>query len=291
MKLRLFSVQTLFLTAIVVVQTAWVSCRDTVPESRNGMVPNDSLSLRIACLPTIDCLPFYYAVESGMCDSLDLPLYIRTFQSQFDADTALIGGVFDGGVTDAFRYRHHLEKGRMKNCVPVIFTDGVWQLVVNGALRLKTADRLKGRTLAAARFCVSDRISSELKDSLRLKTDDIYQPQINSYRLRYRMLDNGQVDAAVLPEPWATAAVSKGHRILSSVPSRSYSVALYMKTAASRHPRKSRQIARLKEVYNLSVNSLNTQPSSALDSVLIKTYRLPKSVVDTLCIPRFQLVK
>lgn len=285
--LRLFPFVLLLLSSVSI----WVGCRNSTTFDADGKAANDSLSLRIACLPTMDCLPFYYAVESGLCDSLELPLYIRTFQSQFDADTALMGNVFDGGVTDVHRYRHHREKGLLQPCVALIPTDGRWQLVVNGVLRLKKTEQLKGRTLAAARHSVSDRISSHLKDSLRLGSDDIYQPQINSYRLRYQMLDNAQVDAAVLPEPWGTLAAVSGHRVLSSFSSRKYSVAFYVKKSSLSHARKARQVARLKEVYNLSVKALNTAPSSALDSVLIKTYRLPENVVDTLRLPYFQPVK
>lgn len=265
-----------------------VACTERKADVGEGNAPNDTLSLRIACLPTLDCLPFHYAVESGLCDSLNLPLYIKTYQAQFDADTALLGSGFDGGVTDAARYAMYQRKGKMKAYTALISTDGIWKLVANGALRMKTAEKLKGRTVATARFSVSDAMVARLKDSLQFQTDDFLQPQINHYRLRREMLDNGQVDAAVLPEPFATWAVVQGGRPLYVASSRKYGVALYVKNTGLTHARKAKQIELLKRVYNLSVEALNNRPTNALDSVLLKTYKLPQSVVDTLRLPRYR---
>lgn len=264
------------------------ACSERKADVGEGNAPNDTLSLRIACLPTLDCLPFHYAVQSGLCDSLNLPLYIKTYQAQFDADTALLGNSFDGGVTDAARYAMYQRKGRMKAYTALIPTDGVWKLMVNGALRVKTVEKLKGRTVATARFSVSDAMVAHLKDSLRFQTDDLFQPQINHYRLRREMLDNGQVDAAILPEPFATWASLQGGRPLYTVSSRKHGVALYVKNSALTHERKAKQLELLKKVYNLSVEALNQHPTAALDSVLLKTYKLPQTVVDTLRLPRYR---
>lgn len=276
------------LAACVVTVILWVSCTGCKSDVGEGNAPNDTLSLRIACLPTLDCLPFHYAVRSGLCDSLGLPLYIKTFQAQFDADTALLGRGFDGGVTDAARQTMYQRKGKMKSYTAFIPTDGSWTLISNGALRLKAVDKLKGRTIATARFSVSDAVVAHLKDSLRFQTDDFLQPQINHYRLRREMLNKGQVDAAVLPEPFATWALQQGGRSLYSVSSRKYGVALYVKNPALSHRRKAKQLELLKRAYNLSVEALNHHPSAALDSVLLKTYKLPQSVVDTLRLPRYR---
>ena len=77
--------------------------------------PDDSTSLRIACTPTAESLPFYYAVRSGICDSIGLPLRVKTYFAQFDADTALLGRTVDGGVTDQYRAAYYRSRGKMRD--------------------------------------------------------------------------------------------------------------------------------------------------------------------------------
>ena len=68
----------------------------------------DTLALNIICTPTLDCLPFYHAVESGLCDSLGLQLAIRTERSQFDIDSIMRRTrVYDAAVIDDARLAHY----------------------------------------------------------------------------------------------------------------------------------------------------------------------------------------
>jgi len=108
----------------------------------------DSLSFIIACLPTYESLPFYYAKAAGIADSLSLPLRIKTYQSQFDADTALLGTRADAGVTDLVRQQHYAAQGKMRGYVAWIPLQGEWQLLVGGRLRLTEMKQLKQRTIA-----------------------------------------------------------------------------------------------------------------------------------------------
>lgn len=80
----------------------------------------------------------------------------------------------------------------------------------------------------------------------------------------------------------------QGGRPLYAVSSRKHGVSLYVKTPILTHPRKAKQLELLKRVYNLSVEQLNSRPTAALDSVLLKTYRLPQSVIDTLRLPHYR---
>ena len=139
--------------------------------------PDDSTSLRIACTPTAESLPFYYAVRSGICDSIGLPLRVKTYFAQFDADTALLGRTVDGGVTDQYRAAYYRSRGKMRDFDNFLSLDGRWSLVAGGRLRIRELHNLKGRTVGMARFANSDHYISRLRDSLRLKSDDLFYAQ------------------------------------------------------------------------------------------------------------------
>ena len=251
----------------------------------------DSLSFIIACLPTYESLPFYYAKAAGIADSLSLPLRIKTYQSQFDADTALLGTRADAGVTDLVRQQHYAAQGKMRGYVAWIPLQGEWQLLVGGRLRLTEMKQLKQRTIAIARYSSSDQYTAHLRDSLRWKFDDMLRPQINDYRVRQQMLDNEQIDAAVLPQPFALRAKGNGQRVLATLPFSYHHHALYLSAQAQQDAKKSKQAQLLQRVYNEAVQRINHKPGAVLDSVLIRTYKLTPEQVKQVHLPHYNEVK
>lgn len=295
MNRRLFS---LFCSLLFVVSASIVaSCGGAKPDAdaaaataAQKSVP-DSLAFRIACLPTYECLPFYYAEATGIADSLKLPLRILTYQSQFDADTALVSGYADAGVTDQVRWKHYQAQGKLRGAAQWIPLQGEWLLMVGGRLRLTEAKQLKQRTIAIARYSTSDQYTAHLRDSLRWKFDDLLRPQINDYRVRLQMLDNEQIDAAVLPQPFALRAKSNGQRVLATLGDNYHQHALFLTAAAQGEKRKSAQAALLKRVYNAAIAELAKHPRAALDSVLVRKYQLSPEQLKQVRLPRYQSVK
>lgn len=267
------------------------SCQQSAPQAQQKIEVPDSLALRIACLPTYESLPFYYAQAAGIADSLSLPLKIKTYYAQFDADTALLGTTVDGGVTDVVRQQYYATQGKMRNYASWIPLQGQWQLVVGGRLRVTEVKQLKQRTIAIARFATSDRYTAHLRDSLRWKYDDMLRPQINDYRVRLQMLDNEQIEAAVLPQPFALRAQQSGQRVLTTLPSSQHTFYLWLSPKSQADKRKSQQAQLLQRVYNEAVRELNSRPRAALDSVLLKRYQLTPEQVKMVKLPRYNPVK
>lgn len=272
--------------------TLLISCTSR-PQS-SGSAPtqlDDSLALHIACLPTMACLPFYYAADSGLADSLGLPLVVRTYTAQFDADTALMGRTVDAGVADATRLDHYRTEGRLTSLHRILPLQERWSLVANARRRITHLTKLKGRTVAIARYSASDSYLTHLRDSLRFKDDDIFTPQINNYRLRLQMLDNEQVDATFLPEPYAALALRSGHTLLSMASAQRYPVALYATARAQKDKRKAAQLRRLVRVYNEAIRRLNGKTNPLRDSLLIHKYQIPPESLSQLHFPTYTSVR
>ena len=251
----------------------------------------DSLSLTIACLPTYESVPFYYAKAAGIADSLSLPLRIKTDQSQFDADTALLRGSVDAGVTDVVREQHYARQGKMRGYVAWIPLQGEWQLLVGGRYRITELKQLKQRTIAIARYSSSDQYTAHLRDSLRWKFDDMLRPQINDYRVRQQMLDNEQIDAAVLPQPFALRAKINGQRVLATLAPSYHQHTLYLSAKAQDDKRKIKQAQLLQRVYNVAIQRIHQHPGAVLDSVLMRTYKLTPEQIRQVRLPHYLEVK
>ena len=244
--------------------------------------PDDSTSLRIACTPTAESLPFYYAVRSGICDSIGLPLRVKTYFAQFDADTALLGRTVDGGVTDHYRAAHYRSSGRMQHFDDYIPLNGSWSLIAGGRLRIRELRNLKGRTVGMARFANSDHYISRLRDSLRLKS---------SYRIRLLMLQNEQIDCAVLPEPYASRALAEGNVRLSTARPAEMRMSLFLRQRTLRNKRHRDLAQLLQKAYNLAVAALNKGRSPHLDTVLVKDYQVPAHQLSTVRLPHYTPVR
>ena len=110
----------------------------------------DSLALKVAVLPTADCMPIFVAAERGWFDSLKIDVRLRPFKAQMDVDTALMGQSVEGAITDLVRAERMRNRGTALNYVAA--TNTVWQLVANRTARVKETRQLGDKMVAMTRF-------------------------------------------------------------------------------------------------------------------------------------------
>ena len=72
-----------FFISSLLIAVAFASCGQT----KNTADGKDSTILTLGVLPTIDCLPFYYADSVGLFDFYGLKMNLVTFDAAMDADT------------------------------------------------------------------------------------------------------------------------------------------------------------------------------------------------------------
>lgn len=251
---------------------------------------DDTLALNIMCTQTLECLPFYHALESGLCDTLHLSLGIITQNSQMDIDSIMRRTkTVDGAVMDTYRLAHYRKTKNPLNLKETIPLCGMWRLVTCGQLRIKDIEKLKKRIVATARRETSSVLLEQAINGKDLKLADLYHAQINDIVIRTNMLDENQIDAAILPEPMASLAVTRDHRVVWSKDNVT-SASLCFRQPVFKDARKQDQIELLRKVYNEAARDLNEHGTHAADSALIKRYNLPKACIDTLSLPKYKLL-
>ncbi len=249
----------------------------------------DSAALKVALMPTLDCLPFYYAEATGIYDELGLDVRLHTYTAQLDCDTALARKRVEVGYTDLIRAILLQKEGTP--LYVIMKCHGGQQLITARSKRIKNISQLKDRMVGIARHSVTDFYSDLIMDSARMEKEAIYRPQVNDIQLRTAMLCNGTLDAVFLPEPYATQARIEGNRRIfgHSIADRPQLMALAITAEAHRDPRRIRQTRLLLEGYNRAVDALNPNRSSeSLRTVLGTIYRLPAQATDSLQLPRFE---
>ncbi len=238
----------------------------------------------LALVPSADLLPLYYAERAGCFRKLGAVVRIETYRSQLDCDTALLGGRTDGGSADITRMEQ-CHKRAFAAFAPVWMSEAAWCPAVCGTLRVKNTAALKGRMVAISRQSADNAALSRALSQAKMKAESVYRPQINDLALRARMLDNGQVDAAMLRWPYTSAAVSAGHRLLPPAPSSGTTDALVLRTERLRKDGGKRLPALLRRGYNMAVDSLRHPRREVLLEVLCRDYGLAPEVADTIKLP------
>ena len=171
----------------------------------------DSAALKVAVLPTLDCLPIFLAKDHQLFDSA-VDIRLKQFTAQMDIDTALANHRVEVGVSDLVRIERLKKQGDSLRYLTS--TNAYWQLVTNRGARILELKNLDDKMLAMTRYSVTDMIGDLAVDSAKLKTERVFRIQVNDVHVRLKMLENNEMDALILTEPQAAVARKLKHKVL-----------------------------------------------------------------------------
>lgn len=273
--------------ACVLLACALCSCsgrKETQKGPAKKIETGDSL-LRIAVMPTLDCLPIYVAHERGWFDEERIPLRPVRYTAQMDCDTALLRGRVEGAATDLVRaHRLQLDGLALRYATA---TNLSWQLYSHRAARIKTISQLADKMVGMTRHSATHLLAQNMVDSAKPKSE-VFNIQINDVNIRQKMLLGNEIDAAFLPEPQASAARRAGHSLLMDTHEKDLRLGVIVFRNDGAHRRKvSRALPLFLKVYNRACDSINLRGFASYADVLAKYYRLSLSELSHLPIPRY----
>ncbi len=216
----------------------------------------DSAAFKVAVLPTLDCLPLYVAHHHGLFGTLGADVRLRRFTAQMDCDTALVGGSVEAGVTDVVRAQRLIGQG-----VPLTYissTDAYWLLVANRNSRIRELKQLYDKMLAMTRYSATDLLADYAVDSAKVKESRVFRVQINDVTVRLDMLRNNEMDAMLLTEPQATAALlMKNNAIMDSRRLDFRPGAIVARSDRLGDKNRKKQLEAFKRAYDMACDSIN----------------------------------
>lgn len=223
---------------------------------------DDSTTLKLGVLPTVECLPFYYADSVGLFDSLGLDVQLVTFDAAMDADTAFVNGDIDGIVSDLVKAC--LWNGQGDSVRIVMGGDLRLWLVTAQNARLLKVESLKEKIIAITRHSALDFFTDKLLSSVKLQSIDLNKPQINNIQIRTLMVCQNQYDGAILPEPYVIEAVASGAKRLTSSEDLKVADLMCVVFADSVYQKRKEEISLIRDVYDKAVAALNADSTSNL---------------------------
>ena len=270
-----------FLTAVLVVASCGPSYeekRRTIHKERMQRLKEDSAALKVAVMPTMDCLPLFVAKAEHLFSGVDVRL--KLFTAQMDCDTALAGGSVEGAVTDLVRAERLQKQGTSLRYVTS--TGAYWQLYSNRMARITKLPQLDDKMVGMTRYSATALLADAAVDSARLKPERVFKIQLNDVDVRLKMLLNGEIDAVMLTEPQASLARQAHHRMLMD--SRKAGVQLGVvafreKSLADKTRRE--QLDVFLKGYNQAVDSLNHHGLSRYRNLVVKYCHVKENQIDS----------
>lgn len=269
MKRQVFYIISLVLTLF------FAACGDTYEKKqaisrkeRQEMARKDSMALKIATTPTMDCLPLFIAVEDSLFQKGGVDVRLRARTSQLDGDTLVEGGYVEGFVTDLIRAERLRKRGTRLRYVAS--TNAYWQLISNRVARVKELKQMSDKMIAMTRYSATDYLAGLAVDSAKPKFE-VYRVQINDVTVRVKMLLNNQMDAILATEPQATMARRLNNPILMDSRDKDmhFGVIAFREKSLTDKTRQ-KQLAAFISIYNNVCDSINKNGTTHYAAIIRK---------------------
>ena len=236
-------------------------------EQRREAWRKDSAALKIAVMPTLDCLPLFVAQQYELFDTVNGGVVQR--------------GRVEGFVTDLVRAMRIDKQGVKMRYVAA--TNAYWQLVTNRNARIRQLKQLDDKMVAMTRFSATDLLTDCARDSVKLLPERVYKVQINDLNVRMQMLLNNEIDALWLPEPLATQArVMKHPVVLDSRDVKMQLGVMAFRDKEMQRKERAKQLALFTQAYNQACDSINKYGVAHYRNILTSRIKMKSSVVDSI---------
>ena len=251
-------------------------------EKRTRELREDSAALKVAVMPTLDCLPLYVAEEREMFDTV-VDIRLKYFTAQMDCDTALQRGRVEMAVSDLVRVermKSEKVKGGKQKLNYLTATNAYWLLIGNRNQRITDLKHLDDHMLAMTRYSVTDLLGDLAVDSAKLKTERVFRIQVNDVNVRLDMLENNEMDALLMTQPQVTQALLLKHHVLLDTRKLDMQMGVIVEdSVVMSHPNRQRQREVLIKGYNMACDSLNQHGMKHYLDIIKKYYKLSEQAL------------
>ncbi len=250
-------------------------------QNRREAAQKDSAALKIAVMPTLDCLPLYVARHYELFDTLRGGVRLKFFMAQMDCDTALERGRVEGAITDLVRAKRIEKRGLQLRYS--VATNAHWQLIANRNARIRQLKQLDDKMIAMTRYSVTDFLTDRVVDSVKLDRDRVFKVQINDVNVRLLMLQNNEMDALWFTEPQATAARLIKNNVVYDTRKEDICLGvLAFRDKEMQRQARSQQLQLFLKAYNQACDSINKYGVRHYSSLIVEQCKIKRQVADSL---------
>lgn len=253
--------------------------------------PSDE-TIRVGVLSIADSLPIFAAEQEGMFEAAGLNVEVYPFKSSADQSKAVEAGELDIVMNDMIVQSLMKKADTDTKVINMAFgadpTEGRFVVVAAPNSGIEKPEDLIGKRVAISTNTMMEYLMAQYEDYFDLDASGIELVNMPDLMLRVETLLQGKdIDAAILPDPLATFAISKGGVAVidDTTLDENYSQSVYLATNEFMSKNKS-ELKTFVKVLQDSMTDINEHPDK-YHALLMEKARVPEELQETYPIPTF----
>lgn len=236
------------------------------------------IDLLVGVMPATDSAPIFWADEYGLFEEAGINVQVELFTNASNQQSSAQARQIDVYMASLVEFLIAIENNPEAGAITTT-TDGVFPVVVSPAYE-------GGKEVSIGLMEIS--VTNYVAD-LFLTDYELDKQFIAEVPLRIQMLLAGELDMAVLPEPMASNAQSKGLEKMLVTESEDFApnVMIFNQTTLKEETEK---VAAFHQAYNAAVLAMEGQ-DEAVKALLIKRIGLDESIQELIVLPDYHTTR
>ncbi|MGE5380205.1 MAG: ABC transporter substrate-binding protein [Methylocystaceae bacterium] len=246
---------------------------------------SSSKTITIGVMPDVESVPFVIADKEGYFKKEGVNVKIVHFKSAKDRDSALQSGQLDGVITDVLAVVFANEGGIGLKMISR--NDGDIKLMAGKSSGIADIKSLQGKSIGISTNTIMEYTLDTMLEAGGLKPEQVKKVAIPPLPTRFEMLQGGKIDAAILPDPLAGLAVTKGATVLIDTDKMASKAGAIAFTTKSLQVNK-KEIKAVFRAYNDAVKYLQGKPKAEDIDYIIQAQGFPAEVKASMQLPAYK---
>ncbi len=247
-------------------------------------------TLKLALIPVLDVIPIYIAMQNGYFQAQGLQVEVAPVKSPQERDVLLQTGQVDGVLTD-LQGVGLLNKDKVR--VKAVYTSRrpfpdapLFRILASPKSNITKPQDLKGVQIGISNNTIIEYLTDRILTAEGLAPEDIKKLEVGAITVRFEQLMNGNLQAAVLPDPLAQGAIAAGAKlVVDDTKYRGLSQSVLVFQTATLES-KGDAVRKFLVAWEQAVKEVNANPEK-YRSVLMEQGRVPQSIQQTYKMPPF----
>jgi len=250
----------------------------------------EDATLKVGLLPIMDALPFFVAQQQGYFEDEGINVEMVPVKSAQESNALLQAREIDGVLTDlqtVALFNQETPQLKIISIARRAYPEYPhFRIVAAKGFAVNGPEDLAGVPIGVSKNTIIEYLSDRLLAEYGLPTDQIVVEEVSAIPVRFEMLMEGQLKAALLPEPLGSAALATGGTLIvddTRFPQYSQSVLAFTTHSLGEQPNTSKAFLR---AWNKAVADINKDPNAYRD-VLIEKTNVPPMIQGTYDVPKY----
>jgi NitT/TauT family transport system substrate-binding protein len=270
------------LVIVLILSIIFTGCSkkdEVVPSSQ------DMPSIRIGMMSSSDVIPYVLINEKKLSDKYNFKLELQVFNSAKDRDAAFQAGELDGVLTDYVGVCMYQNADFDVKITGI--TDGDYILLAGKNSGITDISQIKGKSIAISEKTLIEYTLDSILEKNDRKDTDVIKEVVPRIPDRLELLRNDKIDLGLMPEPFATLALSDGAVQLGTANEYGLypAVSAFSKIALDS---KNEAIRNLYKAYNEAVDYMNQTDISEYEELVIKAVGYPEEMLGKISVKQFR---